>query len=90
MYIVYILVVGFGRCTRLTKKKKKGNFVQKNDLYYNAYMIKTVRDGIRRQSRGLDSIQEDLARLGYQVSEDGVVDVAKKIVCGYVTVDGEI
>ena len=53
-------------------------------------MIKTVRDGIRRQSRGLDSIQEDLASLGYQVSEDGVVDVAKKIVCGYVTVDGEI
>ena len=57
MYIVYILVVGFGRCTRLTKKKKKGNFVQKNDFKSdNAKPIESVSSKIQHEMYGNENI----------------------------------
>lgn len=52
-------------------------------------MHKIIRDKIRKQTFDFSEIQDELARLGYKISEDNLVEIAKKIVCGYVTVEGE-
>jgi len=53
-------------------------------------LLKKIRDGMKKQSINLEESGLELAKLGHKLSDDKLLDVAKKVIHGQVTLDGKV
>lgn len=55
--------------------------------FYKKYMLKIIRDGIKKQRVHLKESSQELAKIGYSITEDSMLEIAKKVIQGHVSLD---
>lgn len=65
------------------------DFSLKSTEFYKKYMLKIIRDGIKKQRVHLKESSQELAKIGYSITEDSMLEIAKKVIQGHVSLDGK-